>query len=202
MLIPARSLTLAMIGSLLALMLLSPSTQARQTQERMVINTEWPHAPARITSLRLRDRSVEFDRHFTADEHWLRDLSFGVTNTSDRPIVFISIFFDFPRPQTDIPPSAYSWHWGRNSGAEAATSSAEGKNLRPGETIEVALTEAQYELLRRFLDETNYSENITSIRVGVREVMFAGDTDLLWNVGGMVRRDPANPQRWIRADPR
>jgi hypothetical protein len=177
---------------------------ARGSQERVVRKKPaWPNEPAKILSIRLKEAPVELEQGFVYDDDWLKDLRIVVINTSDRPIVFISIDLEFPRPQESgaRPPAVYDLEWGQKRVVYPAAPIEETKALQPGETVEVRLTKDEYEGLKSFLAQTGYSASINDLDILVRTVVFEGDVDLKWHSGMMVARDPENPNTWIRAKP-
>jgi hypothetical protein len=199
-----KLLLIAVCSSLLMILWLPHLSHARASQERVVRKKPaWPNEPAKILSIRLKEAPVELGQGFLYDDDWLKELRIVVINTSDRPIVFISIDLGFPRPQESgaKPPAVYDLEWGQKRVVYPEAPTEEAKVLQPGETVEVKLTKHEYEGLKSFLAQTGYSTSINDLDILVRTVVFEGDVDLKCYAGMMLARDPENPNRWMRAKP-
>src|SRR5215212_2984515 len=80
------------------LFLFISSSVSLPAQERLIKKGSLPSDPINIFAVKVNGMPVEFNQKFTVDDDWLRTLTIGVKNTSDKAVVFISIDLLFPRP--------------------------------------------------------------------------------------------------------
>jgi len=191
-----NSLTLVMF--LLALIFLPVSILAQQTQDRIVKYNSWRNEPVKISTVKVGGSQVEFAEKFQADNDWLRGLTFSVTNISDKDICYINIALDFPRAASKEPMTRERLLWSCKTDTESSTkSSKKVEPLKPGESVDIVLSNEFYPETQEYLRRTNYSASINLLEVSVDEVGFVGNKDVLWISGQMMRRDPNNPSRWL-----
>lgn len=94
----ARLLSLMVIS-----LLLTTAVVARQAQERTVKKVKAPNEPIKITKFKLKGIPRGFGQNFTDDGDWLRGMTVNVQNTSNKPIVYLEISLDLPRPENQSP---------------------------------------------------------------------------------------------------
>ncbi|HEX8289565.1 MAG TPA: hypothetical protein VF556_16395 [Pyrinomonadaceae bacterium] len=182
---------------LLAVFLLPTSILAQQTQDRIIKYNSWRNEPVKITSVKVNSSLVEFGEIFQAEDDWLRGLTFSVINTSDREICHIDLALDFPRATSNEPMTRERLLWNCKTEAESsAKSSKKAKPLKPGESLEIVLSNEFYPKTQEYLRRTNNPTSINLLEVSVDEVSFVGDKNSLWISGQMMRRDPGNPN-WL-----
>src|SRR5712671_879044 len=54
--------------------------------------------PIVITDIKVNGQRVSFDEKFVGDDDWLKSVVFSVKNRSDKPILLVSLWLQFPRP--------------------------------------------------------------------------------------------------------
>jgi hypothetical protein len=183
---------------LLAAFLLPESIFAQQRQDRIVKYNSWRNEPVKITAIKVNGSLVEFGENFQAEDDWLRGITFSAINTSDREVCYIDLALDFPRATSKEPMTRERLLWSCKTGAvNSAKSSEKVKPLKPGESVDIVLSNEFYPKTQEYLKRTNYPVSINLLEVSVDEVGFVGDKDSLWISGQMMRRDPDNPNRWI-----
>ncbi len=183
---------------LLAAVVLPASVFAQQAQDRIIKKHSWNNEPIKITKVKVEGVSIEFGEKIQAKDDWLRGLTVSVTNTSDKAVCFINIALDFPRTKSQEPQTRECLIWGCTKDLpNAVESSKKIEPFKPGESIDIVLTDELYKGTQEFLRQTNYPESIDLVEIVVDEVGFEGEKDTLWISGQMMRRDPSNSRRWL-----
>jgi hypothetical protein len=189
-------LTLMMF--LLAVIFLPVSVLAQQTQDRIVKYNSWRNEPVKISTVKVGGSPVEFAEKFQSENDWLRGLTFSVINTSDKDICYINIALDFPRATSKEPMTRERLLWSCKTNTDGSTKSSKKiKPLKPGESVDIVLSNEFYPETQEYLRRTNYPASINILEVSVDEVGFVGNKDVLWISGQMMRRDPNNSSRWL-----
>jgi hypothetical protein len=66
--------------------------------------------------------------------------------------------------------------------------------LKPGEDVEITLTDEDYGKMRAFLKSGSF-DKVSNVRLFLETVIF--DDDLMWNGGDLWRRSPNDPNNWL-----
>lgn len=177
----------------------SITVMAGQQQERIVEKLSRKE-PVKILSIKTKKRALKLGLKFPDDDDWLRGCTIRVGNTSGKTIKFISIELSFPRPEDEAsaqePPLSHTITYGRMLPAPGETALPDqSKRIRPGDTINLALPDSEYDGLKSFLQSLNYPTSIKRLKIRIEDVLF--DDDTMWHAGMLLRRDPDNPERWI-----
>jgi hypothetical protein len=155
--------------------------------------------PIAITSIKVNEQSVSFNKKFRADDEWLSGLVISIKNKSDKLILFASIRLQFP-PSPSGPEriSIYDMAQG-NAALPTRPPTAEERvvGFGPGETFEISLSPQQFRGFRDFLSATVHSSSIEKVDLSLSHVIFADDT--MWYAGSQLRRDPKDPSTWLNS---
>lgn len=194
---------LSSLLSLVTISLLFPSLVIAQgAQERNVRKVKAPNEPVKITKLKVKGASRSFGQNFIDDDDWLRDLTLKIKNISNKPIVYLEISIDFPRPEKQppdqSPPFQSSLGYGYYSVLNSPLPLDTPRPLMPNESAELKLTDANYDSLMATLKHLNYPAVLKEIELTISTVIFNDDTG--WRLGTPTRRDPNRPDRWINAE--
>lgn len=176
------------------------SSVAQQPKERVI--TRLPveqNEPIAITDIKVNDRSVSFDKKFSADDEWLRSLVISVKNKSDKLILYASIRLDFPRPAGSQDKMSIYDIFNGNFGLQMRPPTPEERlvGIPPGETVEIRLSVQQFVELRNFLTATRFPQSIERVEMSISHVIFEDDS--MWYAGTICRRDPKEPSSWINS---
>ena len=98
----------------------------------------------------------------------------------------------FPETESAGPPMAFPMVYGRmpkDSGDRNFDNV-----MKPGEEVELSLTDERYSKLRGFLKNKSF-DTVASVKLFLEDVAF--DDDLMWMGGDLQKRDPNNPNTWI-----
>lgn len=175
------------------------STSKSQIADKIIEKGGDYNPPVKIKLVKSKIGIIETDKKISANDDWLRGLTIRVRNDSNKPVTSVSIAIQFRRPENQaqeldlIAPIEY--------GQNPFTPLQEGSSIPPefilpGQTRDIALSDEGYDSLRSMLDELKYPTSIRSVKVEVRVIGFSDGT--AWNTGKIFRRDPNNPDKWIR----
>lgn len=183
--------------SLLAGLLLSAAVAHAQVKDRLIEQITIPVArlpvPVEIVTIKVRGRQVQVGQTFADDDDWIKGLELTFKNTSEKPIVYLSVDLRLPSPEGI--PVAFPIFYGRSPAtSEEAARLAQAHAVQPGETATVTLTERQYESMQAVLAERNWKLPLDKLTIKVNIVSFADDTS--WHHGYQYRRDPNDPRMW------
>ncbi len=175
-----------------------------QSRQKTITKYEHKSMPLRFGKVKAAGRLLELKagpetketqesrEDFEADDDWLKGLAVNFTNTSGRNIVYIQMLLIFPETESAGPPMAFPMVYGRmpkDSGDRNFDNV-----LKPGEEIELSLTDERYNKLRGFLKNKSF-DKVASVKLFLEDVAF--DDDLMWMGGDLQKRDPNNPNTWI-----
>jgi hypothetical protein len=181
---------------------------AQQGRQRVMEMDVYRGQPVEITAVKVGGVPIQPKRKFTANSDWLNGVTFTLKNVYDRPVAYVSLLigayyeksdgtrakrggqdvlagielkygFQPPRPGEPDPPYYVP-------------------PLLPGQTMDVVFTERSRDELYSMLTEGKASTDVTEINVRVYDVCFEGDSDTRWHTGFMLRRDPNNPDSFVR----
>jgi hypothetical protein len=196
-----RSMLLSLSAVVLFTSVSIASTAVQQSRERLIRRLPVEqNEPIAITDIKVNDRSVSFDKRFSADDEWLRSLVFSVKNKSDKLILYAAIDLQFPRPADSQDRMALHYMAYGNGALQTRkpTSQETLVGISPGETVEIRLSVQQFVALRDFLTAIKYSSSIEKVDLRIGHVIFADDT--MW-YGEEFRRDSNDPTSWVPSRP-
>jgi hypothetical protein len=187
----------SLVSGLAGLCALFPTSVKVSTQntERVVDQVHVPSQPAELMEIRNKHGKVFRRGKVDDDDEWMDGLTVGLRNTSTRAITYAQVTLDFPKAENSSesaePPLRYFLYFGTREKPDAA---APQPSIKPGEVVELTLTEERYGVLKRHLRELKYSRGIKKVKMTLHTVVF--DDDLMWSLGELMRRDPHDPHKW------
>lgn len=176
---------------------ISGSTQAvEQAQERTIKQKSWGNEPVKVSKLKIKQKPVGFNQRFLSEDDWLKGMTVSLRNITDKTILFIALRVAVPITKTSVPEyeAAYNLYYGtdgRSPGAPAMPS----KPILPGETVDIVLSEEDFNSINKLVNAENTSERIMQANVLIETVLFSDDTE--WHVGNMFRKDPKDSTKWM-----
>ena len=181
-----------------------------QPQYSIMVNMKkypaWMEIPVQITEIKVQSKRVELDLPFQHSEDWLRDFSVVVKNTSDRPVLGLSLFLEWATDPTDdmpyIPETLLYAGQQFMLGSEAT-----GKKLflNLGESVELFVEKSWWDTHNNHIAGTAHELHKqipeTIRRKATLKYSYAGfDADTIWIEGSYSHRDPNNKDRFIPDD--
>jgi len=167
-----------------------------QGQDRLVVDKSRADAPAKITLVKTKKRTVEINKKMFDDDEWLQGLTLRVANHSDKAITYVGVQLIFRR--TEDQESGFPAVWPVEYGYDPFGNSGDGIALPrvapilAGTDAELTLSETEYNEVKRFLTEAGFPASRKRLELDIIKVGFNDGT--AWNNGQMFRRDPSSVQ--------
>ena len=182
---------------------------AQQTRERFVRLVVYKDQPVDIVNIRVKGFPINPKHKFAGDKDWLNGITITLKNITDKPVAYVSVLVgayyekngkrlkrDSMDAQTGIELTYGTQPPRTNEPAPPYTAP-----LLPGETTDLVLSVSSRDELYSLLRTESASTDLAELSVRVYEVFFEGDSDIKWETGGMLRRDPKDPRLWVTIRP-
>jgi hypothetical protein len=179
-----------------------PSVSINETQDRVIVKKSDFDPPVKISKVKTRKGVIESDKPYPDDDDWLKGLTVRLDNDSSKDVTYINVEVLFRRPdnQAHKPPGVWPLEYGENPFKYTTGEPVPPVNIKPikhGETLEITLSDHDFDRVKTFLREIQYSV-LNGIEVRVIVIGFGDGT--AWT-GRMMRRDPGSPFGWGPIDP-
>lgn len=148
-------------------------------------------SPIVVVSRELGDKTFDGKSRVLGDRDWLKQLTFGVKNVSNKNIVYFNIDLVIPKQgqmQALIPVAIF---FGNRIAPAIAVPGA--LILRPGEIVKVGVSANEIALWDKVLKKYEV-EDFDLVTLDIREVHFDDGTG--WKLGIPLQQDPNNPKIW------
>lgn len=141
-----------------------------------------------IVDVRVEGKSITIGQPFTANEDWLKTLTFRVRNVSDKVIKNFGFGVAFPEMAVNGISPGFSVTFNVNT---PESDSRAQKPLSPGDEIDLKLPEDQLKIMRRVSMNSSGTLNLSRLNIAPGLATFADGS----TVGGILlrRREPAQP---------
>ena len=192
---PIKSFCWLCIFLLLTSVLLHARGVAPQNQERLLAKLSNRNEPLRIKTIKGKKGAINVGKKFLDDDEWLKGLSFNVENISEKNIIYIELELDFPKANDDPPPLIFSVEYGLRPLLDGSLAADAPPPIKPGEEIELSLSDVEHTRLRKLLEKLGYPKSIKQAVFTIGMVIF--DDLSMWSTGRLMRRDPNDPRRWV-----
>jgi hypothetical protein len=175
---------------------LGNSSPATESRKRVTMSHGWFEPPIKILDVSIGKDPVSLEESFPSRPDWLKGLRFKIKNTSGKTINRVSIDLDFP--ETVALGDRVSWPL--SYGPVPVPSSAPNKRenetpLAPDALLDLTLTDAQFETLKKSLSLRQGLDAITRVNIVIETIHF--DDGTAWMQGQVMKQDPDDPRRWI-----
>lgn len=170
---------------------------AVQQQERLLHRLPVERGePIVITDIRVNGQQVSFDEKFVGGDDWLKSVVFSVKNRSNKPILLVSLWLQFPRPPGSSEKISLGdvFYGNPELLTRKPTSHERSIGIVPGQTQDIQLTPERFEAFQSLLSATGYPSSIETVNFKIHEVLFEDDT--MWSGGSTLYRDPKERGRW------
>lgn len=193
------ALTTVTLG--VALLIPITRTTAKQDKERVIVKLGKRDNPVKITLVKTKKGVVKTGKNFTDEDDWFKGLTISVGNASSKTITYLVVELFFPRPEVQQGqlPLAYPLSIGRLTSRSGSVPTRNFNPILSGDTVDISLSDANYEAIKTMLIQNGFPESIKKIRLSVREVYFTDGT--VWMAGAWFGPDPNDPQRLILINP-
>ncbi len=153
--------------------------------------------PVEIVAVKLNGEEVRPGEKIRGDDDWLRGVSFTLKNVSDKPLAYVAVALQFPRPQGFV---AFFLSYGVDLSRGSHREESSPPAIQPGGTVTVALTKENYTVFLRILERGEAARSFDAAHYYLDRVCFDGEPDIIWEAGRLKRRDPARPTEFIAVE--
>jgi hypothetical protein len=171
---------------------------AQQDQERVLAKENNRNEPLRIKAVKGKRGAITPGRKFLDSDNWLKGLSFNLENISEKNIIYIELEMEFPKSDNDPPPLIHPLTYGYRPPLDSSIPADAPPPIKPGETIDLRLSDPEYARLQTELQTLKYPRSIKHAVFIIRFVVF--DDGTMWDTGRLMRRDVNDPRRWVPLD--
>jgi hypothetical protein len=167
--------------------------QGQNEQSNLVTHIGPPNSPIEIPSIDVKGKSIKLGEKFDGREDWLNGLSLKIKNVSDKVVVYVGLYLDFPETKATGNIMSFPLSFGQNPISPMI--SGESQRLLPNEIVSLSLSAQEYTHLKNFIERRQRFSNIR--KADVRLTIIAFEDGSVWSNGSWMRRDPDNPHRLI-----
>lgn len=189
----------------LAVSLSMASTSAKkssQQEERNVDKGTYKNEPIEIVGLKNKKGKFKLGQKIKDDDEWLDGLTVTVANRTSKTISSVVIDVIFHRPENDRtsndPPYVYTLHFSANPFFPEYELRDKSKVIRPGEAVDITVSEEDYRQIKEFLRQAEYPASIKRVQLVIKAVGYEDGT--IWSGGTTFKRDPNNPNRILEEE--
>jgi hypothetical protein len=195
-----RSSSYALIFTIAFLPVALSQSRLSAREDRLIEKKTARNEPMKIVGAKNKHGAIELNAEFKDDPEWLRGFTITISNTYHKAIKFLDLELVIPRPKDQAePPVADGLTYGRDPSSPLdAVLPDELRMILPGQSVELTLTDVQYDNLRALLKSQKYSENIVRVNLRLHEVLF--DDGTKWIAGIFMRLSESDPNTWIPID--
>jgi hypothetical protein len=162
---------------------------SNRPQRNRPVNFDKINAAGKLIELKAGSVSKE---EFDGDDDWMRGFAVTFKNTSNKNIVYLKLLLEFPETEVAGPMMAFPIIFGRQP--KNSNDRSFDNLLKPGEDVEIALTDDKYSSLRSFLKSRSF-DKVSNISLFLDMVIF--DDDIMWTGGDLWSRNPNDPNQWV-----
>lgn len=139
------------------------------------------------------DRLTTPEKFEDVAEDWLKNVQIEFKNTSEKPVVSISLDFRFPETSSTGVPMLQSIHLGKSPISQRnPTQNNNPISIIPQDIVTIQLSDETYGELKKFLATRGHTPNaITKLRIGVYLVYYSDGSK--WDNGKFYIPDPTQP---------
>jgi hypothetical protein len=177
---------------------LSSHLAQRQERERVIEKAFTRNEVVEFTEIKVSQNGVTPGKAFDADDEWLNKGFVKVKNISDKPIVYLSVSFNFPETKETGPVMSYRVVFGQSPGSKFPQKH-DPIFMLPGDTLEIPL-DKHYTDLKSFIERRHRIRDIHKLELEIGFVIFADKT--CWAAGNFCRQDPNDPDHFINTGDR
>jgi hypothetical protein len=177
--------------------------------KKTITHTQSPDQPVQLVKVKaagkfvdlspmayLLKRAATMTESFDGDDDWLKGLVIYGKNRSEKNIIYIDLGLIFTELKISGIPLGHGLQFGRYP--EKPYVGSNEKVLKPGEEIEIHLTDEQHAMLIDWFKRHNFHQ-VDALNINCSSVIFDDDTMSLGG-GSIFKRDPNDPRRWINTD--
>ncbi|MGA9994506.1 MAG: hypothetical protein WBP93_03775 [Pyrinomonadaceae bacterium] len=184
-------LAVAGIGLLSSTWLSAKPQQDGQT--RLVAHVNPPDLPVEVLGIKVKGKNIKLDEKFDDNEDWLNGLALKIKNISNKPVVYVGMYLDFPETKATGNIMSFPVSFGQNPLSPIISASAQ--RLLPDEMASISLDDKKFADLKNFIERRHSISSIHKASIRITTIAFEGGA--IWSNGSWMRSDPNNPHRLI-----
>ena len=170
-----------------------PFAAGGQSKQKIIEKAFTRNEVVEFSEIKVSQKAVQPEKGFDADDDWLNRTAVKVKNISDKPIVYLSVNFDFPETKATGSEMTYPVTFGQQPGSRFPQ-----KNdpifMLPGESFEISLQQ-HYAKMKSFVERRHLITQINKVELRIHFVIFADRTG--WAAGNFYKQDPNDPDHYI-----
>ena len=168
-----------------------------QAEQKVVEYHPMPNQPVELVSVSAAGKEIKFNESFVDDVEWMKNLKFTLKNRSDKPVVYVELYLDFPETRATGNLMMFPLKFGKSKRSRMPLEDPE-ELLLPGSEATLQFSPNKYSRLKEFLEKRHaISMGLHKITIQVADVEFADAT--YWFGGSWFRIDP-NTKKSVRLD--
>jgi hypothetical protein len=175
----------------------SSARKLTQHEERKVKKDTYKNEPIEIVGLKNKKGKFKLNQKLADDDDWLDGFAVTVVNRTSKTISSVVITMIFHRPEnhktSNDPPYVYTLHFSANPFFPEYELRDKSKVIKPGESIDIAVSDEDYRQNNIFLRQVEYPASIKRVELVLDTVGYEDGT--IWSGGTMFKHDPNNPNR-------
>lgn len=164
-----------------------------QGRERVIEKAFTRNSPVEISEVKISQKAVEVGKGFDADDDWINAIFLGIKNTSNKPIVYLEINFNFPETRSTTSMMSYPIIFGQRPSSKFRQKH-DPIFLMPSGILELR-ADKHYNAMKSFVEHRQQMKDIHRAELEIGFVIFADKT--AWSAGNFYRQDPKNPDHYI-----
>lgn len=169
------------------------ATPQQDGQTRLVAHVNPPDLPVEILGIKVKGKNIKLDERFDENEDWLNGLVLKIKNVSNKSVVYIGMYLDFPETKATGNIMSFPIPFGQNPLSPVISASPQ--RLLPDEMASISLDNEKFADLKNFIERRH---SISSIhKTSIRVTTIAFEDGSIWSNGSWMRSDPNNPHRLI-----
>jgi len=165
-----------------------------QGQQKVIDKARTENEVVQFSEIKVSQKAVEPGKAFdNDDEEWAGKFFLKVKNVSDKPIVYLKVFVNFPESRATGAMMSYPIVLGQMPGSKFPQFH-DPIFLLPGESLEIPVAQ-NHEKMKSFVEQGKLPlRNIHKVELEVAFVVFADKIG--WSAGIFKRQNPNNPDRY------
>lgn len=175
------------------------NAQSQGSEKKLEVR-KYGDEPVVIQNLQANGQAIKPSTAFTGGDGWLKGVSFSVHNTSAKTITFMLAELTFYSKSASRSPARFSIPRGipdRNN--VDPTREKDAIAIKPGDSAGITINDALYKNLTNYLQQINWTEEINEAEMSIGMIIFSDDT--AWRNGRYLKRDQADPRKWLPIRP-
>jgi hypothetical protein len=174
--------------------------------KKTITHSQWKNQPVEFVKVKVAGKSINLNatsenkeefasenkEEFDGEDDWLKGLVIHFKNRSDKNIIYIKVDLSFPETMGSGIGLAHILEFGRYPGKQNVASND--KILKPGEEVEIPLTDDDHTRMYDFLRKHNF-HRVNDLDILLQHVIF--EDDIMWLAGDIFKRDPFNSTKWV-----